>query len=232
MLNLNFIYNSGILPNDRKGIPAVLNYLDIVDGKIKPITGTVAYGSYTAGFNPVKGFTSKSFGISEGQEGILLQYFENSNNGGWHWFLPDNLEDVRDVFVFAFTCHGSDIDSYVRSLNYGFVVKIDTSSYGEKHPLNLISEAVQVNPYRPSFNLFGDYLALLLLSLLVEHKDALSHPFIEGDTLGSALRRIASRKHPSLVDAMMRGDIIIDPAQLFRGSKYLGRELYPQYYLA
>lgn len=238
MFNIDFVYDSANLPSQtgKEGIRAVLNYLDTTTGQIKSITGRIGYGRYTAGFSRDGGFSSKSYGLSMAQEGILLRYFNNSNNGSWTWFIPDNLSEIEGVFVFAFKVQGRDIDSYVRSIDYGLVLKVNTADYGDRHPLNLIYDAVRFDPYRPEFNLFGDYLAVLLLSLLAEYKEALAHPFttglLVGKTLGSALYDIASRKHSAFLDAMLSGDIKVDPAQLLRGSKYLGRDLYPQYYSA
>jgi hypothetical protein len=238
MFNIDFVYDSANLPSQtgKEGIRATLNYLDTTTGQIKSIMGKIGYGRYTTGYTRDGGFSSKSYGLSMAQEGIMLRYFDNSNNGSWVWFIPDDLSDIEGVLVFAFKVHGRDIDSYVRSIDYGLVLKINTANYGDRHPLNLIYDAVRFDPYRPEFNLFGDYLAVLLLSLLVEYKEALAHPFttgfLKGKTLGSALYDIASRKHSAFLDAMLSGDIKVDPAQLLRGSKYLGRDLYPQYYSA
>jgi len=238
MFNIDFVYDSANLPSQtgKEGIRAVLNYLDTTTGQIKSITGRIGYGRYTAGFSRDGGFSSKSYGFSMAQEGILLRYFDNSNNGSWVWFIPDDPSEIEGVLVFAFTAHGRSIDSYVQSIDYGLVLKVNLKDYGERHPLNLIYDSIKFDQYRPEFNLFGDYLAVLLLSLLAEYKDALAYPFttglLVGKTLGSALYDIASRKHSAFLDAMLSGDIKVDPAQLLRGSKYLGRDLYPQYYSA
>lgn len=238
MFNIDFVYDSANLPSQtgKEGIRAALHYLDAADGQIKSIKGRIGYGRYTAGYSRDGGFSSKSYGFSMAQEGILLRYFDNSNNGSWVWFIPDDPSEIEGVLVFAFTAHGRSIDSYVQSIDYGLVLKVNLKDYGERHPLNLIYDSIKFDQYRPEFNLFGDYLAVLLLSLLAEYKEALAHPFttglLVGKTLGSALYDIASRKHSAFLDAMLSGDIKVDPAQLLRGSKYLGRDLYPQYYSA